>query len=373
MSYLHQKAANDPHGADVCANELQVTRVALLRYRGAMAGVVRSMGVLGPTVEDVVHDAFEMACRKPEAERPDPKDDVRFLSWLCTLAKYAALTTRNDSARCREVSSPTEELEDVPELHRAYIGHFDDKVAAAVVFANLNADDRTLLHQHFYEDKTVQELAAERGIPWTTMRSRLDGVIHRARTIMDDKSLRRRGIGATAVMLVALYVSEFRARMRAWWSRSERAVSAGLLGFLAGGTLVAVLLHSAVVARLSFVTSPTRITGEAHAAALFASDSPQRTPAAPSRLPSGFVGCVASASTVSSVSTVANPVVAGPPVADSPVASPNVPVAAPKVRPQANQGTVVVVEERSRVILPWGISAVIRDDDNKQAKAGMRR
>lgn len=177
---MHQQAANDLRGTDVCAKELQVTRAALVRYRGAMAGVVRSVGVSGTTVEDVVHDAFETACRKAAAERPDPADEARFLAWLCTLARYAALTTRNDNARSREVSSPTEELEDVPEPNRAYIGHYDDKVAAAVVFAKLNPDDRALLHQHFYEDKTVQELAEERGVPWTTMRSRLDGVIHRA-------------------------------------------------------------------------------------------------------------------------------------------------------------------------------------------------
>lgn len=239
MLNLHHPSATDLRGTEVCARDLQVTRVALLRYRGVMAGVVRSMGVSGAAVEDVVHDAFELACRKSATERPDPQDEVRFAGWLCTLAKFAAMTARNDCARNREIASPAEEIEDASDAHSAYVGNFDDKVTAAVVLANLGAEDRKLLHQHFYEEKTIQELAAERGVPWTTMRSRLDGVIDRARTIMADKSYRRRSLVVVAFCWFTLHVRDLWSRLQPTWVNSKRAAITGILAIAAGGAVVA--------------------------------------------------------------------------------------------------------------------------------------
>jgi RNA polymerase sigma factor (sigma-70 family) len=238
---MHQKAAaKDLQGTDVRVTELRVTHAALMKYRGAMAGVVRSMGVNGPTVEDVVHDAFEMACRKSETDRPDPTDEVRFKGWLCTLAKFAAMSTRNDSARSREISSPAEELEDVPEHHRAYIGHFDDKVAAAFVFASMGAEDCRLLREYFYEDKTVQELAAEHGVPWTTMRSRLDSVIERARMIMvDSKTNRRRSLAAIILIGLSFRFREAYAQLQSNRSSYKRLA----VGGAACAAVLTVVLH----------------------------------------------------------------------------------------------------------------------------------
>ena len=168
-----------------------MARIAVLRHRGAMIGVVRSMGIVGPAVEDVVHDAFETACRKAEEDRPDPSDETRFAGWLCTLAKYAALTARNDRTRSREVPSPTEELEGLPESDDACVGRCEDRVIATAILENASEDDRELFRRHFYDDATVQELAAERGIPWTTMRSRLDAAVCRARAITSGREKRR--------------------------------------------------------------------------------------------------------------------------------------------------------------------------------------
>lgn len=289
MPDMYQKAAKELLGTD-CAKELQVNRAVLMRYRDAMAGVVRSMGVNGATVEDVVHDAFETACRKAETDRPDPRDEVRFGGWLCALAKYAAMTTRNDNARSREVSSPTEELEDVADSHRAYIGHYDDKVAASSVFAGLNADDRALLHQHFYEDKTVQELAIEQGVPWSTMKSRLDGVLHRARTIMvDDRTHRRRGAGAVILAALALCFRETYVKLRSSWT-SKRAALPLVAGFATGAMVTAVLVHKQVdSAKSTYITQKIETT--ATSAAEHASFS------AAVRAPAACKGCSKSAAT----------------------------------------------------------------------------
>lgn len=350
MPAMHQNTVKDVRGTDVCAKELQVTRAALLRYRGAMAGVVRSVGVNGPTVEDVVHDAFEMACRKAEADRPDSRDEARFGGWLCTLARYAALTARNDTIRSREISSPSEELEDVPELNAAYISHFDDKVAASVVFANLNADDRSLLHQHFYEDKTVQELAAERGIPWTTMRSRLDGVIHRARTIMDDKSSRRRAVGASTMAWLALSFGEVYARLYESWVRSKRIISATAMGFVTGGAVVAALLGSSsdeanFDERLA-LASYAGAVGTSSSGAFTASTTKVVAHSA-AGVPAGFKSCFAL------------PVVLPPTTSDGTWGG-------TKPSSTSNSALAIHVEDRSRAMVPWGVSAVVRDDKPKR-------
>jgi len=340
-----QKAAAKVVGeSEACVKELQVTRAALIRYRSAMAGVVRSIGVSGPTVEDVVHDAFEMACRKPELERPDPRDEGGFQAWLCTLAKYAALTARNDNARSREVSSPSEDLEEVPELHRAYASRCDAKVDAAAVMANLDADDRSLLHQHFYEDKTVQELAAERGVPWTTMRSRLDGVIHRARTMVDDRSARRRPLLVGLFMWLSIAFSEAASRISASWSKKQRLAAAGVAGFVLGGAMLSVVIES-----------------KDHFQQLAISDLAQHSTSL------AIVNPQLSTPKVNSVvyrAAVSRPA-AREATQDLPLTSRIVSTTKTASRTNSRTTSVVEDEERSRAIVPWAVAAAIRDQEEK--------
>lgn len=344
MRTMHEKAvAKDIRQPDLSANESRATGNAMMRYRSAMAGIVRSMGVYGPAVEDVVHDAFEAACRKADGERPDPKDEGRFLSWLCTLAKFAALTTRNDSARSREISAPTEELDDVPEPHRAYIGRYDDKLAASVVLSQMSDDDRALIHQHFFEDKTVQELAEERGVPWTTMRSRIDGVIHRARSILDDKddkddkAVRRRGLRAGVFAAIALRFSEIREGLQLSWSRSKHSLAVGLIGLATCGLMVAALVQSkaspppsgyAVFGGIFTETRPAGVVAPA-------------THVAGAGIPSGVVHGAVSLTLVTT--------------------SPDKPNSSPKSRLAGAVGD----EFRDRAIVPWSVSAALRDGARK--------
>ncbi len=352
---MHHETAKDVRGTAVCAKDLQVTRVALLRYRGAMAGVVRSVGINGAAVEDVVHDAFEMACRKAEAERPDPRDEARFGGWLCTLARYAALTSRNDTIRNREISSPSEELEGVPEINTAYISHFDDKVAVAVVLSNLSADDRTLLHQHYYEEKTVQELAVERGIPWTTMRSRLDGVIHRARTIMDDKSGRQRVHGASVLTCLVFFLSEVYARLYASWSRSKKIVSATVVGLVTGGVVAAALLgplnqnanQNANPDKAWNYASYAGAIPVVDFAAIAVSATKRATLDHTAGVSSGFKSCFA-------VQSVLAPAVFAVVRASS------------ETRSTSTSVSTINVKGRLRIMVPWGVSSSVRDDKPKE-------
>lgn len=340
---MQKAAARVVGGSDVCANELQVTRAALVRYRSAMAGVVRSIGVLGATVEDVVHDAFEMACRKPELERPDPRDERGFQAWLCTLAKYAALTARNDNARSREVASPAENLENVPDLHRANVSQYEDRADAAVVLSNLDADDRSLLHEHFYEEKTIQELAVERGVPWTTMRSRLDGVIHRARTIVDDRAVRRRGLVASAFLWLSVSITEFASRFSGNWSKKNRLVAAGAVGLMMSGVALGVIfdahndLSQLAISHFSIQSSAFRLLKTRASAS-----TPKVVPAA-----------------------IVEPTVA--PAAKTLVVSPVVAAPAIKTAPKTNSQKAPIVEDEdlSRSITPWAVLAANRDHVEK--------
>ncbi|HMY16853.1 MAG TPA: sigma-70 family RNA polymerase sigma factor [Polyangium sp.] len=343
---MRRQAAIDIHATDVCATELELSRAALLRYRGTMAGVVRALGVYGPTVEDVVHDAFEMACRKAKDDRPDPRDEARFLSWLCALAKYAALTTRNDQARNREVASPTEDLEGVAEPVRAYIGRYDDKIAAAIVLANLSADDQMLIVEHFYQDKTVQELAAERGVPWTTMRSRLDGVIDRARVIMRDKSSRRRVAGMFLPVWLLAAMTDVRRRLVGAWANLKPMVQATSLGFVAGGALIALVCTLNGAPAAARQSSPAALSGikvaavNIHAAVLVVVEQQA----------AGFADRSAASSATAFAST--NPTSAlGPRGAHENRRKPANVTASKNARSPAP----------ARAIVPWGISAILRD------------
>ncbi|WP_348652845.1 sigma-70 family RNA polymerase sigma factor [Polyangium sp. y55x31] len=210
-----------------------------------MAAVVRSIGVDAAHVDDVVHDAFVLACGKPEIERPDPKDDVAFGAWLCTLAKYAAKTNRRNASRSREMSAPAEDIELVAEEKDAYLGPFEDRVIASTVFERLSRDDGALLHEHFYEDKDIKDLADEHGIPWSTMRSRVDCVLDRARIAVRDvapRSGRRRRAWAIPLALLGFAAREARAHVGSLWVRFFGALRRGPARLIGFGATAAVIL-----------------------------------------------------------------------------------------------------------------------------------
>ena len=230
---------------DDYSNELGISREATFRYREAMAVVVRSVGVDPAHVMDVDHNAFLLACRKPKAERPDPEDEEAFGAWLNAAAKYAALTNRKAALRSREVATPTEEVMRAIEAAGAHVEHFEAKVDASRIFERLSHDDGSMLHEHFYEETTIKELATEHGVAWATMHERVDCVLDRARIAINEAAprsrRRRRRITAVPLALLGLVAREARAHMGSFWARlrgSLHRTPARLIGSL--GTAVAI-------------------------------------------------------------------------------------------------------------------------------------
>jgi hypothetical protein len=100
---------------------------------------------------------------------------------------------------------------------------FDEKVDVSRVFERLNGDDVTLLQEHFYEGTTIQELAEEQGVAWTTMRERVDGVLDRARIVVREEEAprpsRRRRIVALPMVVFGIIAREARAYAGRFWQR----------------------------------------------------------------------------------------------------------------------------------------------------------
>ncbi|MRG98627.1 sigma-70 family RNA polymerase sigma factor [Polyangium spumosum] len=248
---------------DDCSNELGISREATLRYRDAMAAVVRSVGVDSVHVMDVVHNAFLLACRKPKAERPDPEDEEAYGAWLNTVAKYAALTNRNEASRSREVAAPTEEIVRAIEATGAHVEHFEARVDASRVFERLSHHDGSLLHEHFYEGTTIKELAAEHGVAWATMRERMDNVLERARITVDEAAARsrrrRRRIAAIPLALLGLVAREARAQVGSFWARLLGSLTRTPAHFIASlGTAAAIFMATPHVGSCAGDTVATR-------------------------------------------------------------------------------------------------------------------
>ncbi|MDI1451881.1 hypothetical protein [Polyangium sp. 6x1] len=102
-----------------------------------------------------------------------------------------------------------------------------------------------MLHQHFYEDKDIKDLAEEHGIPWSTMRSRVDCVLDRARIAVRDvapRSGRRRRAWAIPLALLGLAVREARAHVGSLWARFFGTLCRGPTRLIGCGATVAVIL-----------------------------------------------------------------------------------------------------------------------------------
>ncbi|MDC3960697.1 hypothetical protein [Polyangium jinanense] len=102
-----------------------------------------------------------------------------------------------------------------------------------------------MLLEHFYEDKDIKDLAEDHGIPWSTMRARVDCVLDRARIAVRDvapRSRRRRRAWAIPLALLGFAAREARAHVGSLWVRffgTLHRSPARLIGF---GATAAVIL-----------------------------------------------------------------------------------------------------------------------------------
>jgi len=143
----------------------------------AMRGMIRKEGCPERLHLDVVQDAFVVALSKPISERKNVTDWRRFVSWMATLAKYSALTNRNTEKRRREDELSEEEIAELLAVP-APDNDFLALEALEKACLQLEPEAQALIKAHYFDGKTIQELADEQGaLPWTTMKSRVDRVL----------------------------------------------------------------------------------------------------------------------------------------------------------------------------------------------------
>ncbi|HRI65259.1 MAG TPA: sigma-70 family RNA polymerase sigma factor [Polyangium sp.] len=113
---------------------------------------------------DAVQQAFVKALCKPITERPSIQNEKKFVAWLCTLAKYEAMTNRQSQRRRaqREVDINT----DMTELldASASISAVEARKMLEDPLRTLDKADQEFLRALFVEGKTIEELAAEQQV-----------------------------------------------------------------------------------------------------------------------------------------------------------------------------------------------------------------
>ena len=139
--------------------------------------MIREVGCPEHLHSDAVHHAFVMALSKPISERRPVTNWKEFVSWMCTLAKFAALTERNMELRRRESDElPSEEMA----KRFAASEQIKDILALEALeeaCMQLAPEDRALLAAHYDDEKSITEIACEQNLARSTVESRLQRVL----------------------------------------------------------------------------------------------------------------------------------------------------------------------------------------------------
>ena len=150
----------------------------------AMRAMIWKVGCPVHLHGDVVHDAFVSALCKPISQRPAVTDWNRFVAWMCTLAKLSALTNRNKEQR-RRLNDDVSEADIAAFLSApAHAPDVGLRKALQQALTSLEPEDQDLLVARFVEDKSIQDIADEKGLPWSTAKSRLERVLHLLRAAL---------------------------------------------------------------------------------------------------------------------------------------------------------------------------------------------
>jgi RNA polymerase sigma-70 factor (ECF subfamily) len=128
-----------------------------------LAGVI-----LGDPFEaqDATHDAVVTAWKQYRSLR----DPDRFEAWFSRIL----VNTCRDRLR-RRGRRPSVQLEQAPELRGVadLIGQTEDRLILGRAFETLNPDHRVVIALRFYADLSVDQIAAQLGVPAGTVKSRL--------------------------------------------------------------------------------------------------------------------------------------------------------------------------------------------------------
>ena len=199
------------------AEGLGISDADLRHYIALMVAAARARGVEAFHVGDVVNDALVHAIGKPKAERPDRFDREGFGKWLCRYAINAARSYLRERRRSLEDLKEHEELERVFD-ERDPFEPLPEHPDVSVVLAELSAADARLLCAYAC-DVPIAALAEEHGVPWTTMRSRVDAAIRRARIALGledaPASRRRRKVVVLPLVFLGALAREARAHFDA--------------------------------------------------------------------------------------------------------------------------------------------------------------
>ena len=144
-----------------------------------------AMAILGDEVD--ARDAVQQTCLSAWRELPRLREVDRFDAWLQRILTNQCRSALRGRRRRRLREIP------VSQLHRDALTDYATESVAGPdehaerlellerAFDRLDADDRTLLAQHYLVERSAPEMAADLGLPLTTGKWRL----HRARRARD--------------------------------------------------------------------------------------------------------------------------------------------------------------------------------------------
>ncbi|MDI3287918.1 sigma-70 family RNA polymerase sigma factor [Polyangium sp. 15x6] len=229
---------------DARADALGVSAARLRRYRAVMVKVARRGLADENHVDDVVHNAFVVAYQKEKSERPPVEDERGWLAWLCGIVRVLVLEYRRGH---REMPTEPEDLANLLSTDTdADMRGYEDIASAQAAVDALPSGKRELLDEHFLQEKPIAQIAAERGLPYTTAYSQFNAALSEARSFVDGTERpakrRRAPVTISALLVFITLVREARARVAAFSTHAfasfARAPMRVLGSFAAGAVLL---------------------------------------------------------------------------------------------------------------------------------------
>lgn len=162
---------------------------------------------------EIVHAAFLKALEKPISERPSTANRKKMLAWLRTLVRYEIKTFRN--SKHEKLLGAGHSDDEIEALLPASPGLGESLAAGEawhMAMTTLAPKDRALVVAHYEHGKTVQEIAHEQDMPWSTVASRLLRIV---------QHLRARIVPA-AITFLLLWAKKARAHVAAFTQQMPR-------------------------------------------------------------------------------------------------------------------------------------------------------
>ena len=133
-------------------------------------GLVGRHSVVSP--RDAVQQAWVKALSNPETKRPSIHDFEKFVTYMCTLARYEAMANRQFTRRRqqREVASDSDISESVAGPHS--LDGVEARLMLEGPFIALEPEEQQLLHALYHDGKTIREIQEEQERAWSTVDSR---------------------------------------------------------------------------------------------------------------------------------------------------------------------------------------------------------